>query len=72
MANFRLKAPITAVAFTADGLCVMRISPGVIVQIPDIDRETGMIETVCSGRRISLFIQDVRKHGERIDPHIAS
>jgi hypothetical protein len=64
---YGLKSGVVGVERSASGMHITNIVTGTILQIPDTDREVGMIEIVYQGRNVSVFLQDVRERSERAD-----
>jgi hypothetical protein len=46
---------------------ITNIPSGSVLTVPDTDKETGMVEIVFEGRNVSVFLEDVRERGERVD-----
>ena len=46
---------------------IVRIPTGETIRIPDVDKSTGMVETVYNGCNSSVFIEDVRERATRVD-----
>jgi hypothetical protein len=46
---------------------ITNIATGTVLTIPDTDKESGMIEIVYQGRNLSVFLEDVKERGERVD-----
>ena len=70
MPTYRLRSAIMAVVRSRDGMRIDQISRGALLEIPDTERN-GIIEIVYDGRSMSVFLQDVRERGERVEKHNA-
>lgn len=69
MFSYRLKSAIVGVERSSTGMRVTNIARGTVLTLPDTDndKESGMIEIVCQGRYVSVFLEDIRERGERVD-----
>jgi hypothetical protein len=65
--SYRLKSAIVGVERRSTGMRITNIAIGTVLSIPDIDRDSGMIEIVNQGRYVSVFLEDIRERGERVD-----
>ena len=67
VSRYRLKSGIAGVEHSSTGMHLTHILSGAILEIPDTERESGMIEIVYGGRNVSVFLPDVRERAERVD-----
>jgi hypothetical protein len=65
--SYRLKSAIVGVERSAAGMHITNIPSGWVLTLPDTDKETGMIEIVFEARNVSVFLEDIRERGERVD-----
>jgi hypothetical protein len=65
--NYRLKLAIVGVERSSTGMRITNIARCTVLTIPDTDKETGMIEIVYDGRNLSVFLEDVKERGERVE-----
>ena len=66
MAIYLLKAPIIAVEHSATGMLIVRIAAGNRLTVADTGPESGLIEIMYGGRRVSVFMEDLRERAERV------
>lgn len=71
MFSYRLKSAIVGVERCSTGRRITNIAIGTVLSIPDTDRDSGMIEIVNQGRYVSVFLEDIRERGERVDANRA-
>ena len=45
---------------------VVEIASGAIVNAPDLAREVGVVEVIHEGRHVTIFVQDLKAHSERL------
>ena len=67
MFSYRLKSAVVGVERSVAGMRMTNIERGSVITLPDTDKDSGMIEIVCQGRYVSVFLEDVRERGERVD-----
>ncbi len=67
MLCYRLKSRIPAVEYLSTGNRITQLSAGQILSIPDTDKECGLVQTVCQGRNIAVFIEDLRLQDEWVE-----
>jgi hypothetical protein len=67
MAWYRLSASIAGVEQSAKGLHIIQISAGEVLNLPELDKESGLVELVFHGHNVSVFAQDLRVRSSRID-----
>ena len=71
MFSYRLKSAMVGVERSSTGMQITNLASGTVLTIPDIGRVSGTIEIVYRGRYVSVFLEDVRERGERVDAHRA-
>ena len=69
MFSYRLKSAIVGVERASTGMRITNIAKGTVLTLPDTgnDKESGMIEIVYDCRYISVFLEDIRERGERVE-----
>jgi len=65
--SYRLKSAIVGVESCSTGMRVTNIERGTVLTIPDTANETGMVEIVYDSRYISVYLEDIRERGERVN-----
>jgi hypothetical protein len=68
---YRLKSAIVGVERSTQGMLTARIASGSVLNLPDTEKTSGMVEVVYENRYISVFIEDVCERGERMDQRSA-
>ena len=73
MVSYRLKSAIVGVERSSTGMRITNIAKGTVLTLPDTgnDKESGMIEIVYDCRYISVFLEDIRERGERVEARSA-
>ena len=71
MPGYRLKSAIVGVERSTKGMLTARIASGSVLNLPDTEKTSGMVEVVYENRYISVFIEDVCERGERVDQRSA-
>lgn len=68
MLYYRLKSAIVGIerSTSEDKTCITQIPDGAVLSLPDPGRDSGIIEVQFEGRRIGIFLQDLRARGERL------
>lgn len=66
MAIYLLKAPIIAIEHSLTGMLIVRIAAGHKLTLPDTDQPTGLIEIDYGGRRVAIFIEDLKERAEKV------
>ena len=64
MPGYRLKSAIVGVERSTKGMLTARIASGSVLNLPDTEKTSGMVEVVYENRYISVFIEDVCERGE--------
>jgi len=74
--KYELVEPVSAVANDSEGTRIIHIPRGVVLEIPDSEKASGLVdavlakpvlvESVDEGARVSVFIQDVRQRSKLI------
>jgi hypothetical protein len=67
MASYRLHASIAGVEHSATGMHIIQIAAGEVVNFAELEKESGLIDLVFRGRSVTVFAQDLRVRGSRID-----
>jgi hypothetical protein len=71
MMRYRLRAPLVGIEHSAIGMLIKRIDSGEILNIPETDREDGLMEIVYKGRNVVIVIEDLRERAECLESHRA-
>jgi hypothetical protein len=60
MVTYRLKASITGVERSANGMLIARIAAGEVLTTPDIGDATGMVDIIYQGRNLAVHVEDLQ------------
>lgn len=66
MQTFKLKAPIVGTETIPTGFLVLEIDAGETLRITDTSKNFGSVSATFQGRNVSVYVQDLRKHGELV------
>jgi hypothetical protein len=67
MPSYRLSASIAGVEHSSTGLHIIQIAAGEVIDFPEIERESGLVDLVFHGHNVTVFAQDLRLRSNRID-----
>jgi hypothetical protein len=67
MQQYRLTSPIVAIEGAGKGIQIRQIASGEILDVPDVDKLSGLTDIVCRGRSVSVFIEDLRKRADPLE-----
>ncbi len=71
MPSYKLSASIAGVEQSATGLHIIQIAAGEVLSLPELKKESGLIDLVFHGRNVAVFAQDLRLRSNRIDESAA-
>jgi hypothetical protein len=67
VAIFRLREAIVAVHWSStESLTIITVPRGAVIKLIGQPDKSGLVEAVWKGRRIGVFIQDIKTRGESI------
>lgn len=66
MVRYRLTRSILVVTDSGMGMHLKQVAAGKVVATPDNHKQNGLVEVVCEGRSVSLFIEDLIERAERV------
>ncbi|HTW66291.1 MAG TPA: hypothetical protein VME17_16825 [Bryobacteraceae bacterium] len=67
MAVYHLKSPIVGVEQSTTGMHIRRIGAGEVLTVPDTGQEKGLIEAVCRGQSVAIFVEDLMQRAEKVE-----
>ena len=67
MPHYRLTSPIVAIEGAGKGMLIRQIASGEILDVPDVDKSSGLTDIVCRGRSVTVFIEDLRKRADPLE-----
>ena len=67
-AMFKLREAIVAVHTpTSESLTIFTVPRGAVIKVMGEPQKSGLVEAIWNGRRIAVFIQDIRSRGESVE-----
>ena len=67
MIRYTLNHAIVGVQRSPAGMRIIQIASGEVLDLPELEKNTGLVDIVHGGRNTSVSVKDVVEHGELID-----
>jgi len=66
-AMFRLREAIVGVySSSSESLTIITVPHGAVIKLMGEPQKSGLVEAIWNGRRIAVFMQDIKSRGESI------
>jgi hypothetical protein len=72
MSMYRLSASIAGVEQSPTGLHIIQINAGELIALPEINKESGLVDLEFHGHNVSVFAQDLRARITRVEDDAAA